>query len=231
MPDHAEFNWRDTIDRGLYPVSTVARLTGAQPANIANWVRGRASMKPIIIRQYPDAGAKAVLGFLDLIDVLFVAHFRKLGLSLQSIRKVAAKLRARHGTDHPFATQRFRTDGKAIFAEEVDTNEERRILNLMNDNFELGEIIKRSLFEDLFYVGDIAARWRPNPDMPRVLVDPKVAFGMPAIEGKGVPTAALYDAWLAEEGSLAAVADAYCLDVKDVEQAVKFEYNLGHPTA
>lgn len=153
MPDHAEFNWRDTIDRGLYPVSTVARLTGADPANITNWVRGRASMKPIIIRQYPDAGAKAVLGFLDLIDVLFVAHFRKLGLSLQSIRKVAAKLRARHGTDHPFATQRFRTDGKAIFAEEVDTNEERRILNLMNDNFELGEIIKRSLFEDLFMSG------------------------------------------------------------------------------
>jgi hypothetical protein len=108
-----------------------------------------------------------VLGFLDLIEARFVRHFDNLGLSPQSIRKVAEKLRARHQSDHPFATnKRFRTDGKAIMMESVETDQEKCILNLMNDNFEMGSVIEASLFDSVLYAEDLAYRWRPLAELP-----------------------------------------------------------------
>ena len=57
------------------------------------------------------------------------------------------RLRERHDVDHPFAmNNRFRTDGKTIFMESAESDNERRVLNLMNDNFEMEPIIGQSLF-------------------------------------------------------------------------------------
>jgi uncharacterized protein (DUF433 family) len=173
----------------------------------------------------PPINGRTVLGFLDLIEARFVRHFDRLGLSPQSIRRVADKLRARHHTDHPFATnKRFRTDGKAIIMETA-TEEERRHLNLMNDNFEMGDIIEASLFDSVLYADDLAYRWHPVKDLPRVVLDPKFAFGRPVVEQAWVPTDTLYGAFEAE-GSVASVAADFELDEDAVEQAVAFEEKL-----
>lgn len=120
---------------------------------------------------------------------------------------------------------RFRTDGKAIFMESTDDENERRILNLMNDNFEMGRIIERSLFDTIFYVDDLANRWQPNPKIPRVIIDPKIAFGRPVIMDCWVPTETLYDAYKVEEGTELA-AEEFGVDEDAVIQAVKFEREL-----
>jgi hypothetical protein len=153
-----------------------------------------------------------VLGFLDLIEARFVRHFDRLGLSPQSIRKVAGKLRERYHVDHPFATnKRFRTDGRKIFMEIVETDEERRILNLMNDNFEMGPVIEASLFENVLYADDLSYPWRPVRELPRIVLDPRYAFGRPVIEGAWVPTETLYRAFDAEK-SLTLVAEDFEID-------------------
>jgi hypothetical protein len=109
----------------------------------------------------PPINGRTVLGFLDLIEARFIRYFDHLGLSPQSIRKVAEKLRARHDADHPFATnKRFRTDVRKIFGEIVGTEQELKILNLMNDNFEMHEVIEASLFDRILYADDLAYRWR-----------------------------------------------------------------------
>src|ERR1700730_5081108 len=139
MNAHVHIDW-DKVGRiGLYTVPMAAKLLGESGTKIRSWIDGysNSDATPIIRRQLPPINGRTVLGFLDLIEARFVRHFDHLGLSPQSIRKVAEKLRERHDADHPFATnKRFRTDGRAIIMETV-TSEEKQMLNLMNDNFEM----------------------------------------------------------------------------------------------
>jgi hypothetical protein len=70
-----------------------------------------------------------------------------IGYSPQTIRKVSLKLPDRHRVDRPFAMdKRFRADGRAIFEEVVTDEGERRLVNLMNDNFEIVPVIEPTLF-------------------------------------------------------------------------------------
>jgi hypothetical protein len=87
-----------------------AKLIGESGTKIRSWIDGysNSDAMPIIRRQLPPINGRTVLGFLDLIEARFVRHFDRLGLSPQSIRKVADKLRERHHTDHPFATTPYR---------------------------------------------------------------------------------------------------------------------------
>jgi uncharacterized protein (DUF433 family) len=204
-----------------------AKLLAENAAKVRSWIDGNpnSDARPIILRQLPPINGRTVLGFLDLIEARFVRHFDRLGLSPQSIRRVAEKLRARHHTDHPFATNKaFRTDGKAIIMETV-TDEEKKHLNLMNDNFEMGEVIEGSLFDSILYAGDLAYRWHPVKELPRIVLDPKYAFGRPVVENAWVPTDTLYGAFEAE-GNVANVVDDYEIDREAVEQAIAFEEKL-----
>jgi uncharacterized protein (DUF433 family) len=223
----ARIDWDQVGRIGLYPVGMAAKLISESPGKVRSWIDGNphSNAPPIICRQLPSINGRVVLGFLDLIEARFVRHFDRLGLSPQSIRKVAEKLRARMNTDHPFATSnRFRTDGKSIIMETM-TEEERRHLNLMNDNFEMGDIIEASLFESVLYADDLAYRWRPVHNLSRIILDPKFAFGRPVVDGAWVPTEVLYDAFEAE-GSVAGVASDFEMDCEGIEQAIAFEEKL-----
>jgi len=220
-------DWDKIGQVGLYTVPMASRILGESGPKIRSWIDGypNSDAEPIIHRQLPPINGKTVLGFLDLIEARFVRHFDHLGLSPQFIRKIADKLRQRHNTDHPFATnKRFRTDGKTIIMETM-TEDEKRLLNLRNDLFEMETIIEASLFENVLYADDLAYRWHPVRGLPRVALDPKYAFGRPVIEGAWVPTDTLYSAFQAE-GSVASVAADFEIDKEAVEQAIEYEERL-----
>ena len=223
-----EIDWQSAVRIGIYTVPEAARLVSTTPTTLRSWIEGnpRARAAPIIQRQLPRVGGHAVLGFLDLIEAKFIRHFTE-WFSPQTIRKVSVRLRERHDVDHPFAMDsRFRTDGKTIFMESAESDNERRVLNLMNDNFEMEPIIGQSLFDSIFYVDDIARHWMPDTDTDRVLVNPAICFGHPAIKDIRVPTQRLYDAFLVE-GGIAPAAEEFDVDCDAVKQAVRFEQKLG----
>lgn len=177
-------DWANIAETGLYTVSRAARLLATKPQKIRAWVEGygHSDASPILIRQLPRVGGKTVLGFLDLIESAFVRHFQTIGYSPQTIRKVALKLRERHGVDHPFAMDKlFNANGKYIFEEVVTDEGEKRLVNLMNDNFEIIPAVEPSLFDQVFYVRDVASVWTPIPQHGAVIIGPKVAFGRPVV--------------------------------------------------
>lgn len=221
-------NWAEIAETGLYTVPIAARLLAAQPSKVRSWVEGygNSDAAPILIRQLPRVGGKTVLGFLDLIESAFVRHFRGIGYSPQTIRKVALKLRDRHHVDHPFAmNKRFKADGKAIFEEVVTDEGERRLVNLMNDNFEIVSAVEPSLFDQVFYVEDIAREWTPIPQYSRVVVNPKLSFGRPVVKGIWIPTETLFNAYQVEGGA-AQAAEEFGVTEQDVVDAVSFEKEL-----
>jgi uncharacterized protein (DUF433 family)/DNA-binding transcriptional MerR regulator len=205
-----------------------ARILREDSNLLRAWINGASHSEapPIIHRQLPKVNGKTVYGFLDLIEARFIKHFKDLKLSSQTIRKIADKLRERQKTDHPFATNKaFRTDGKTILMEIEVPDEEKRIINLLNDNFEMGEIVEQSLFSTILYADDLAYRWHPSPDFPQVVLDPNYAFGRPVLEGIWIPTDTLLSAYNAE-GDEAAVAEDFDVDPNLVAQAVAYEKSL-----
>ncbi|MCK1403934.1 hypothetical protein [Bradyrhizobium sp. 76] len=221
-------DWRKAGDVGLYTVPMAARILNEEGGRIRAWINGAVNSEapPIIQRQLPMANGRTVLGFLDLIEARFIKHFKDLRLSSQTIRKIAERLRARHHTDHPFATNKaFRTDGKTILME-IAEEEEKKILNLLNDNFEMGPIVEQSLFDSILYADDLAYRWHPSPKShPRVVLDPNFAFGRPVLEGIWVPTDTLHFAFTAE-GDEIAVAEDFEIRADQVREAVSYEESL-----
>ncbi|MCA1419519.1 DUF433 domain-containing protein [Bradyrhizobium sp. BRP23] len=228
MNAHVSLDWRKAGDIGLYTVPMAARILHEDGSHIRSWINGvsHSEAPPIIHRQLPLVGGKTVLGFLDLIEARFIKHFKDLGLSSQTIRKIAERLRSRHRTDHPFATNKaFRTDGKTILME-IAQDDEKKILNLLNDNFEMGPIVEQSLFDTILYADDLAYRWHPSPtEHPRVVLDPNYAFGRPVLEGIWIPTDALAAAFNAE-GDTGPVAEDFEIDESDVLEAVAYEGSL-----
>ena len=217
------------LEGGLYTIPTAARLLATRNNKLRSWVEGYPSSdaKPILEPRLITLNIKPLLTFLDLIEAAWVSHFVRLGYSPQTIRKVANILRDRTQFAHPFALKsEFLADGKSIFEEIISEDGERRLLDLMSKNFTMKPIVEQSLFDQIFYVEDVAAMFQPSKQQRRVVLNPKVANGRPAIRDRWVPTRVLYEAFKAEDNDADAVADEFGVEVEDVEEAVAFERGL-----
>lgn len=228
----AKQDWQHFLEAGLYTVPMAARLIAAHQSKVRSWIEGypNSNAQPIIHRELPTVGGRTVLAFLDLIETAFIRHFAALGYSPQTIRKVAEKLRQRHHIDHPFAMgKRFRADGKSIFEEAIEDDGERRLLNLMNDNFVIAPIVEQSLFDQILYVDDIARQWTPLPQFPDIVIDPRRAFGKPIVAAGGIPTEVIYNDFLLM-GDPAEVAEEYGIATEKAKAAIGFELELNNRT-
>lgn len=223
----AKTDWRTAIRDGIYPVSFAAKLTETTNARVASWfrVRNGSALAPAIVTPFEPIAGQIVMPFLALVEARFVAHFRKHGLSLQTIRKVARKMRADHKISHPFATNgRFRTDGKNVMMEMASDDGERRLIDIMTDEFGFPDVIEPSLFDTVIYVDDLAAQMKFE-EFPSIVVDPRFALGRPIVLPGHIPTETLAAAFLAE-GDVDAVADWFGTEPSAVTQAIGFQQRL-----
>ena len=220
-------NWREAVQEGVYPVAFAAKLAETTNARVASWFKASngSRLPPAILTPFQKVDRQMTMPFLALVESRFVAHFQKHGLSLQTIRKVAEKLREKHKIANPFATEtRFRTDGKRIMQEEAADDGERRLLDIMTDELAFPSVLEPSLFKSFVYADDVATRMTFD-GFPQIIVDPKYALGRPVVTNGHIPTATLTKAFLAE-GDLDGVAAWFETDRNAVLQAVAFEQRL-----
>lgn len=222
----------DPLAGGFYTVREAARLLNLPHGGvITNWLKGRGRGKPVIQRQYEPLEGKQELGFLDLIEVRFVEHFRKQGYSLQSLRKAAETARQELSCEHPFALYgaRFVARRKDIFLTVAKQEDDPKLLNLVTKQYAMYAVLEALLERGLQFnpTSGLAMLWRPREkEFPHVIIDPKVAYGQPALERERVPTDAIFSTWKAEGGDYKAVADWFEIDEGLAREAVEFELAL-----
>jgi uncharacterized protein (DUF433 family) len=227
---------RSAVDVGVYTVPQAERLTGVRGARIRRWLRGyefeqggkRRRSGAVWKAQLPPIEEELALGFLDLMEVRFVDAFLKAGLSLVKIRRAAKLARELVGRDHPFSTQKFKTDGRRIFAELTrEGTDGKTMLDLDRSQFGIYDVIVPSLLKGVEFDDEgQAARWRPfESDTPLVVIDPRRQFGQPIVDESGIQTSVLADAVKAE-GSIDAVARWFETSSEAVKQALEFELRL-----
>jgi hypothetical protein len=218
----------DALAGGFYTVAEAARLLGLEsPQRVTRWLSGP---DPVILRQYQKLGIQHEIGFLDLLEIRFIEHFRRRGISLQSLRRCAQNARVALDMEHPFATSnvKFQTDRKRVFLETAEETGDRKLLDLMVNQYAIYSVIETFLARDLtFDVSGLALEWRPDTaHFPDVAINPLHAFGRPAVAESHVPTTAVFNLFNAEKGNIAAVARWFGLTENETRQAVEFESGL-----
>ncbi|PSM17794.1 DUF433 domain-containing protein [Nitratireductor sp. StC3] len=217
---------------GFYTVGEVARILGIDnEAKVRRWLDGSASRPAVLQRQYESGFANQELGFLDLMEIRFVDYFRRQDVSLQSIRKAADAARRELKTKHPFALSnvKFVTDRKRIFLHTAEQEHDNRLMDIVSGQHAMYDVIEAFLAKGVEFAPatGLAEHWKPKPkEYPAVVISPRLAHGQPAIEGKGIPTSALFQLWRAEDQDIERVADWFELDRADAEQAIEYELEL-----
>jgi uncharacterized protein (DUF433 family) len=114
--------------------------------------------------------------------------------TLREAHKKAAK---DLGSDHPFATQKFATDGQTILTRIGET----AIIDIVGGQLGFYRILRHYLAKGLDFRDQLAIRWWPLGRRRSVVIDAARSFGQPIIYKEGVPTAVLHLAYLAESRS------------------------------
>jgi uncharacterized protein (DUF433 family) len=219
----------DPLLGGFYTVSEAARLLRMESSQrIYRWLEGDGDA--VIVRDYKPVGGSQELSFWDLFEVRFIEHFRSQNLSLQFLRKVAAKARAEFKTQHPFALygSTFLTDRKRIFRQTAEElGEEKKTHDLLSGQYEMYEAIEKMLAKGVAFNPKtfLAEEWPPFGECPNVIVNPRFAYGHPVISEKKIPTAAIFQLWRAQ-GDRKRVAGWYGIDLMEIDEAIEFELRL-----
>jgi uncharacterized protein (DUF433 family) len=215
---------------GLYTFGQAARLIDATPQELRGWLHGytwsrdgeRRRSQPVWTTELANNDLDG-LSFHDLLEARFVKQFRKVGVSLQTIRIAAAHAREMFESQYPFTCRRFQTDGKTIFAEAIRESGDADLLDLKKKQYAFERIIRPSFYAGIEFDKERAARWFPNPRRRDVVLDPAIAFGKPIVQDVGLRTDILYQAFLAEDNDKRRVATQFEVQVKAVEAAIRFE--------
>ena len=234
------------LNIGVYAASEAARIVSfgarrvvATPAghprvagrDIRRWLGGyghpvdgeRREWPPLWTPEVPRIAGDLVLGFRDLLELLFVVAFRRQGLSVRTIRRLIDRAFQLVEDPYPLSSPGFRTDGRRILADTLDAHDQRLIFDLESGQQLLDVVFDRLPF-GIEYQELMRARWWPLGEDRRVLLDPTRRFGRPIVP-EGVPTSALARS-VAVERSLAVVAEWYEVSENSVKDAVEYETRL-----
>lgn len=222
------------IGAGIYTVPEAARLSRVSAARIRRWLKGydfkatreRHHSDPIWPGQLDALEGKVAVGFCDLVEIRFVAAFIAQGVSWKTMRRAHAAAQRKLGTMHPFCTNRFVTDGREILLEQGETDEDKVLIDLTNNQQEFDKIVHPFL-QELEFADDMTlVRWWPLGRKRSVVLDPVRNFGQPSTSAAGVPTRVLARTVRANGGSLELVAHWYEVSPDEVRDAVEFEATL-----
>ncbi len=220
------------LGKGIYTVPDASRLSQVSMRRIRYWLKGLPSEKAdektgrLWQGEHRPIDDKLALGFLDLQEVRFIDAFLEAGVTWRLLRAAHAKARERYGTEHPFCTRRFVTDGRhiieAIAAEPggiayEEVAQSQRVFPRVIEPF----------FRELEFcdTDQLVRRWWPLGKDRAVVLDPQRQFGQPISAVSGVATEVFQAASKAGQ-TVIEIAEWFEVDVPSVRDALEFERRL-----
>ncbi len=235
------------LGTGIYYPAEAARLIRIRPDRLRRWVRGytywthetrqgrKHSRPPILSRaghgrggDLPVIDRAIALSFLELMELRIVRELvddKK--IPLQTVRKFSDQLKAQFETKYPFASRQVFASGDDLFATLSRTDRDHMIGSKGRDREQLAAtVLFRPYLSDAEFdeATFLTQKWWPLGHGVPVVLDPRISFGAPTIQGRRVRTAIV--AGMVEAGSESEAAGAYGLSLAEVRAAVLFESEL-----
>ena len=205
------------------PAATVRSWALGRPYDVAKGTRRwQALIEPAQAEPPPP-----LLSFLNLVELHVLRAMRRdHELKVPVIRSALEYVTQRLGVQRPLVHVEFQTDGVHLFVERlgelvsVSQGGQRTLEGVLKDHLARIERDERGLAQRLFpFVRDPSRL----DDPMNVMIDPRFAFGRPALRESGITTRAILERWMAGE-SPAELARDYGRTVAEIDDAVRAEY-------
>ena len=219
--------WRRRLYLPAYPVVEAARLAEIHGRTVSRWFYGYVTPSGGRARRVlSDRQRGVALSYLQLVEVAFVARFRKLNVSLERIRIAHKFLAKAFGAEYPFAQLGVRTDGADIF-KNLESAEgpwvDRLLVASRHGQIAWAEAIEERISQfDWEIEQEFAVRWYPRGKDAPVVVDPQIAFGAPILRDSSIPTAVIKGRFQAGE-DIAEIQEDFGVRPEAIEFALAFE--------
>ena len=211
--------WRRRLYLPAYSIAEAARYARTYPQTIAYWLYGDRERAPVV----SGKERRKPLSYLQLVEVAFVASFRRAGVSLSAVRQAHDYIAQVLETEYPFATVQFKTEGNHIFFELQEIEPDADLGHLVVADRD-GQVAWGDLVSDRFmefdYDRGLALQWHVAGRDSPVLIDPRISFGAPIVQG--IATWAIRGRHEAGE-SVQEIAQDFGLDEEEVREALDFE--------
>jgi uncharacterized protein (DUF433 family) len=211
--------WKRRLYLPSYRVADAARYADISANTIRNWQADTGHGRPTLSHREKGDG----LNYLQLVELALIAAMRRAGVKLPEIKNAREYMCQEFSTEYPFATTRFKTDGKDVWVglDEIIDGESSKKLVKVNKGGQLAwaEVVATK-FTEFDYEGDLALRWHPRGKSSPVYIDPRISFGAPIV--KGIATWAIKGRFDAGE-SIQDIAEDFSISAHEVGSALKFE--------
>lgn len=215
------YGGRDPRELPMYGISEAAVFLGVPASTLRSWVmgkdyrwRGQAKHMQRLIKP----AAAGLLSFNNFVEAYVLASLtRRFAVPLVRVRRALHYV----GGERPLLTTVFKTDGRGIFIEQMDSlidatrGGQRAIREFVEDSLQRVDLDKASRPLRLY-------PWRREPDEPKIVaIDPRRAFGRPTVVGRGIKIDVIIDRHRAGE-SVAQLSADYDLGSDMIEGVLRW---------
>lgn len=211
------------IARAVFTLRETAAYLGIPKSTVQWWARPPGTTDSLITC-FPAHGRQATVPFIGFAEAFVLSSFRRAGVPLQRIRPAVEALGKEIGVEHALASKRLYTDGAEVLFDYATKHGEREVMDLVvvrTQQRQFSEAVKGYL-KAIHYGGDgwADAVRLPSYATAEVVVDPKVAFGLPLVVHGGARVEDLVDRFQAGD-SVAEIAADFGVPADQVEDVIR----------
>lgn len=213
--------WRARLTIPNYQVQEAARYARVSPQTVRYWHKLDGNTQGVL--SFRESGDS--LSYMELIEVAVVSTLRKIGLTLRRIKDAREYISNRLKCEYPFATYRFKTDGRHVLLDYQQV-EKKKGKGMLLDASQGGQLVWEEIVGGLLKEFEyeralgLALRWHVAGLDRQIIIDPRVSFGSPSV--KGVPTWIIKGRWDAGE-PVKEISEDFSLSEANIAEALTFE--------
>ncbi len=213
--------------RAIFTLRETAVYLDVPKSTVQWWARppkGRGSL----ITCFPPRGRQATVPFIGFAEAFVLSSFRRAGVPLQRIRPAVRVLSKEIGVEHALASKRLYTDGAEVLFDYANRRGETEVADLVvlrTKQHQFTDVV-RDYLQRIDYGSD---GWADRVRLPtyghtEVIVDPRVAFGLPLVVHGGARVEDLVDRFQAGDsvGEISADFDVPPNEVEGPEPSQRY---------
>jgi uncharacterized protein (DUF433 family) len=217
------------VARPIFTLRETAAYLGIPRSTVQWWARPPEAPRSLITC-FPSHGRRATVPFIGFAEAFVLASFRRAGVPLQRIRPAVEVLAKEIGIEHALASKQLYTDGAEVLFNYASRHDDADVMDLVvvrTQQRQFAQVVKDCL-KRIHYGGD---GWADSVQLPayeraKVVVDPKVAFGMPLVVAGGARVEDLVDRFQAGD-SVAVLASDFNVPPDQVEDVIRVATRTG----
>ncbi len=217
----------DSRDLALYTPSDASCYLGIHSQTLSTWLWGRKYptvsgdrfFKPLIQVADPE---NELLSFFNLAELHVLAATRyQHKVSMKSVRTAMQTLEQKSTSSHPLISRDFMTNGKDLFVQTVDVNENLSRPLQLNFKAIMDTFLAHVIADEHDLVKKIFPIIKGQPDDRVISITYGISSSQPVIDGSGVPVWLIYDRHLAGE-DVPSLAEDFDIPMDKIQRAIDY---------